>query len=154
MPGFRGHLTGAIALYGLVLAVLLGFFSCTLTYMRMLEWLLCMLAGALFPDIDTKSKGQQILVLGIIGVGSWLIYARMWHRVVLLGAALLLTLVVPHRTLFHSFKFILITTAVAVLYGAYYYPAKAPMLISNGGFFIIGVASHLVLDRGLRGLRT
>lgn len=154
MPGFRGHIAGAIALYGLVIAALVVWCAVTLTYWRALEWLICMLVGALFPDVDTKSKGQQILVLGIIGVGSWWVYWHMWQRVVLLGAALLLTLVVPHRTLFHSFKFILIATVMVVLYGAYCYPTKAPMLISDGGFFILGVASHLVLDRGLRGLRT
>jgi len=56
MPNYKGHLAGGVVTYCVVLCALVGTAP---SFMTAGEWLLFTLAGALFPDIDIKSKGQK-----------------------------------------------------------------------------------------------
>ena len=58
MPGYRAHLVGGMAAYGITLYLLRSY--CGSVFVGA-EWMLFALAGALFPDIDTKSMGQKFL---------------------------------------------------------------------------------------------
>ena len=57
MSNYRGHLIGACIVYSVIIFVL-SFH--TKSFITLTEWLLCTLLGSLFPDIDTKSKGQKL----------------------------------------------------------------------------------------------
>jgi hypothetical protein len=57
MANYKGHLIGGAVAYSIFLFV--GRLH-NMSFYTVLEWLLFSLAGALFPDIDTKSKGQKL----------------------------------------------------------------------------------------------
>ena len=56
MPGYKGHLSVALALYGGLIAFL---WHTAPSLQTLVVWFIAICAGALFPDIDTKSKGQK-----------------------------------------------------------------------------------------------
>ena len=58
MPGYRAHLAGGLTVYGITIYLLRSY--CGSVFIAA-EWMLFTLAGSLFPDIDTKSKGQKFL---------------------------------------------------------------------------------------------
>ena len=58
MPGYKGHIVGAaLAFAGTLLVVSKTYPPTPLTA---LQWFLLTILGALFPDVDIKSKGQGI----------------------------------------------------------------------------------------------
>ncbi len=59
MPGYKAHMCGGVAAYVLIVCIagLYALYSSA----TLAEWFLSMLVGALFPDIDTKSKIQKIM---------------------------------------------------------------------------------------------
>ena len=68
MPGYKGHLVGGAVAYGVTVYLLR---SLNPTAITLVEWFVCTLAGALFPDVDTKSKGQKYFysVLWMVHLG-------------------------------------------------------------------------------------
>jgi hypothetical protein len=55
MPGYRGHLVGGTVAFALVCVITNPPFSA----IGRSELLLLTCLGSLFPDIDTKSRGQR-----------------------------------------------------------------------------------------------
>lgn len=151
MPDYKGHLVGAFAFLGLSLAAL----GCAGYYLKPIvvaQGLFFVFLGALFPDIDTKSKGQRLFyAVMFVAMMGLLIYQKY-----LAGLALAILgffpLFVKHRALFHKFWFATMLVVAAVLGCALYWPAYTNAGIRNGLFFLVGILSHLVLDFGVRGL--
>jgi len=145
MPGYKAHLAG-----GLVVAV-------PMLYLlrhqagspgMMGVWLGFALAGALFPDIDTTSKGQK-----------W--FFRFWLLVLLLlllfkqyalfiASALLATapLIVNHRGIFHKSWFLIVVPCCVAAIFAWYMPEQWKNIFFITLFFVVGTLSHLFLDFG------
>ncbi|MGC2310143.1 MAG: hypothetical protein WA432_00805 [Candidatus Babeliaceae bacterium] len=69
MPSYKGHLLGGLVVYSIALL----FMATTLSWLTKGEWLLCTLFGALFPDIDIKSKGQKLFYALLLVIGSFFI---------------------------------------------------------------------------------
>src|SRR5882724_10040377 len=72
MPGYKGHLVGGAAVYVLFLCCIIGVVKPSLLMAS--EWLIFTLAGALFPDVDIKSKGQKyfyFVVFAIFMLLAW-----------------------------------------------------------------------------------
>lgn len=148
MPNYKGHLFGGILFYSVVL------FCCmsSLKTSTLFEWLFFVCVGALFPDIDTKSKGQRFFFALFAALLVFLLVQQKVYAALLLAIAACAPLIAHHRGLFHNFWFLTFFIATICIICAYLLPAYRTIIMYDAFFFWLGVFSHLVLDRGLRKL--
>lgn len=148
MPGYKGHIAGGLVAYGI--GAYIVYTTAQPSAVTLVEWAVCTLAGSLFPDIDTKSKGQKLFysALAIIMI---ILFARGCYDVLaVVGMLALVPILTRHRGLFHKPWFI-ISFALGVAYGcSVCIPSYAQWLWYDAIFFIIGALSHIWLDIGLR----
>lgn len=148
MPNYKCHLVGSVFFYAVGLYCVLLLMP--LTIAARIEMLLFTLAGALFPDIDTKSKGQKLFYWVILILAGVLLYAGHMQAVIVLAAVAILPLLVKHRGLFHKLWFVVLFAIGVALICCSYAPHCKRLIMLNTFFFILGVISHLWLDLGLR----
>lgn len=148
MPGYKGHCTGALILYALILYISYAFLRPS--YIYIIELGICTLIGALFPDIDIKSKGQKyfywIFVLCLI-----LLCLHQAFVIAALCSILFLTpMLVRHRGIFHNPWFLIIGPFCCWLIMMIYSPVIARKMQYHLLFFVIGALSHIWLDIGTK----
>ena len=147
MPGYKGHLLGGLFFYAVALALLSMYYISVPTGA---QWLCATLAGSLFPDIDTKSKGQYLFYQVIILLALiCALYNKPWHAVSISVCAFM-PLLCKHRGLFHNFWFLLAVTLVGTQLLIRAFPEHTFLITSNALFFALGIFSHLWLDRGFK----
>lgn len=148
MPQFKSHLIGGLILYVLVLFLFsLGSFS----FATHLYWLSATLAGSLFPDIDIRSKGQHLFLKILALLLIVCLFLQAYVPVIMILFFMLIPLVMPHRGLFHDIWFITILCAFIDLLLIFFIPDRAKSIITTSLFFLLGVVSHLLLDKGFKG---
>ncbi len=147
MPGYRTHLMGGFTAYVIVLYLLK---SLKPTPFTMLEWLACALVGALFPDVDTKSKGQLWFYRFLFLVLLVLALHRCFLIAALISIVCILPMLVQHRGLFHRPLFLIGVPMLGVVIVNIYAPACARLFFFDALFFVVGAMSHILLDRGVR----
>lgn len=147
MPGYKVHLIGGMILGGLCLVGLIwaGFRK---PEPEMALVLLCIvLMGALFPDTDTDSKGQNLFygVLAILDLALMIKGEYRWAAI--LGFCALLPALGHHRGWTHTWwAMLLVPLPVVVLPMAFYHlPLERLFPFYLAG--VLGYLSHLVLDR-------
>jgi len=145
MPGYKAHLAaGAVTAAPLVYILQ----SQASSPGVLVLWAGFALAGSLFPDIDTKSKGQKwfyrfwLVALLIFLLLKW--YA-LFVACTLLASA---PLVVNHRGLFHKSWFLIFAPCCAAVAFIWYMPAAWKDVFWATLFFVAGTLSHLLLDFG------
>lgn len=147
MSGYRGHLVG-----GLVTFVALRHFLLPLTGHTIPQETVCLvltLLGALFPDVDIKSKGQQIFYSLALLVAGMAFVERAWNSLAWLGLMCFFPLAVVHRGPMHN-PYVLIATPWIIARGLEgLFPKVHTLSPMYHVFFIAGALSHLVLDYGL-----
>lgn len=146
MPSYRGHLAGGAAAYVIVLQCIKSMHP---GIHMVIQGLFFCLLGSLFPDVDTKSKGQKIFYTILL---IFLLYCVFMAKLYLCIAVALLGVIpmlVRHRGLFHQAWFLLLITLAAIVILTYVFPKHEKLLISNSWFFFAGTLSHIVLDRVL-----
>jgi len=147
MPGYKGHLIGGVATYAVGLYLLN---SMSPSYATMGEWLLCVLAGALFPDIDIKSKGQKLFYRFLLILFAFLLVSQRYQLLIFISIIAIVPMIVRHRGLFHKLWFVVgFPLLLALCLGAYF-PIYRTVLLYDVLFFIAGAVSHLWLDVGLK----
>ncbi|TET07018.1 hypothetical protein E3J79_00285 [Candidatus Dependentiae bacterium] len=151
MPLYKGHLLGGFV-SGVSLLFLLSKTVYSLPAITALEWLLCALAGSLFPDVDTKSKGQKYFywLIGVLMLLS--LYKGHLYCAVYLVLFSILPLIVRHRGLFHCTWFLIVVPLGAAAIASVYLPVYRCFLFYDAAFFIVGALSHLLMDFGFKGL--
>jgi len=150
MPGYKVHLVGGMAVY-LALLYCISYLTAP-SLVTCLEWMLCALAGALFPDVDVKSKGQNIFYW-IIFLGLLLLMAQhKWQAASMISLFSLVPQLVGHRGLFHRGLFLLATAVLVIVSMMIWYPFYARGVAYDILFFILGAFSHLWLDMGWKAL--
>lgn len=147
MPGYKGHLIGGVAAYTILFLLIperdISMYTAT-------KWLFFSLAGSLFPDIDTKSKGQKLFYWIIFFFFIVAITQQNFVACTVMGIIAIVPLLVKHRGLFHSLWFVVgCPLGVAILIAAYF-PGLSELLFLDTTFFIFGALSHLLLDFGIR----
>jgi len=145
MPGYRAHLVGGLAVYGITIYLLRSY--CGSAFIAA-EWLLFALAGSLFPDIDTKSKGQMFLYQILLIILIVLAIQRKFLIMAFLSIAAVIPIIARHRGLFHQPWFVVGLPAITALAIALYAPAYKKVIMFDAIFFILGALSHLVMDFG------
>lgn len=146
MSGYRGHLVGGLITYAAVSSILIP-----LTGHTVPQEFVCLtltLLGALFPDVDIKSKGQQIFYSLAAIIAAMAFIVRDWNSLAWLGIMCFFPLAVAHRGPMHN-PYILIATPWIVARGLQgLFPKIHSLSPMYHIFFIAGALSHLVLDYG------
>lgn len=151
MPGYKGHMLGACAAVVICVAAL-AWFGYRVSPLYFLQGLFFAWLGALFPDIDTKSKGQKMLYAVLFVLIVALLLYKKYVIASVLALMAFMPLFVNHRGIFHRFWFAALITAAAVAGCALQFPWCAAATVRNGLFFLLGFFSHIALDFGLLGL--
>jgi len=146
MPGYKGHLAGGVGIYIVLAWIMVHYAPAYGSLVQALPWCL---AGALFPDLDVKSRGQNIFYVAVFVLLVLLMLAQYFYYAALVGTAALLPLLVRHRGLFHRLWFIFFVALGGIgIFGMCV--RVTPVAVGNMLFFIAGAVSHLWLDFGLR----
>ena len=146
MSKFRGHVCGAVV--GFVgYLFLLGRWARPRGRWEVALLLLICLLAALWPDVDTRSKGQNIFYGAFLLIDIFLLYRGDYRRAAFLGLFALLPIVGRHRGWTHTLWAMALIPLPLLL---------IPMLackdfdLSGLPYYLAGVTgyfSHLLLDR-------
>jgi len=147
MPGYKGHLCGGVAVFGLVFY---GLHTPQTSMVTALEWLGFTLAGALFPDIDVKSKGQKYFYWVVLGVVLFFIHQQWYELLGVTAVCSVVPMLVQHRGLFHKAWFVVGAPALIYCVLSFYFPAIAQVALYDTFFFVLGALSHLYFDVGFK----
>lgn len=150
MPGYKGHLTGGIAAFGLTCTALIATKMITLlSPIAFIGWFLSTLAGSLFPDIDVKSKGQKYFYWLIFILLLYLTYQKQFMPLAILAVVSTAPMLVKHRGIFHNVWFLCAGFSFLSYRLMLCIPKYEQMIVLHTLFFLAGVISHLWLDLGL-----
>ncbi len=147
MPNYKGHLIGGIAAYGLLLCALLGTIKPSL--LTASEWLLFAFAGALFPDIDIKSKGQKYFYYVVLFVFVILVIRQRFEVMACCSFLIISPMLVNHRGIFHHPWFVIAMPLIVWIIISNVVPSISQHIFFDMLFFIIGALSHIWLDFGI-----
>lgn len=149
MPGYKGHLVGGVLAFGLLFFVLAGVIVQP-SMVTMVEWLLFTLAGALFPDIDIKSKGQKYFYYVIFLFFIILAVRQRYEMLSCFSFVIITPMLARHRGVFHSPRFIVAMPLILWIMVSMSMPQVSKQFFFDMLFFMIGALSHLWLDFGTR----
>lgn len=148
MPAFKTHILGGALFYAAVI-FLTGMHHKSPAQL-LIFFFICSVLGALFPDVDTKSKGQKIFFITIFFIMLGCLLYKPLSFVIALGGISLFPLLVRHRGIFHNIWFLLIVIAGTGYGLSLSFPALRESIYWGAFFFSIGVISHLWLDLGFK----
>ena len=149
MAGYKGHIVGGVVAYALLFFILKHQTDSLLVYA---QWFGCALAGALFPDIDVKSKGQKYFYWLVLAAVLYLICSLRFEMIAVISVLSITPMLSKHRGLFHEPWFVIMIPLLLWLCVLSWYPQAAQQAFLAMIFFIVGALSHLFLDRGWRGI--
>ena len=148
MPGYRLHIFGGlitfIGIAFLCSKLLCGTLPATI---NLFQWALFCILGALFPDVDTKSKGQGIFYKVMLFILIFLLWKKKWSLFVFLSFVSLVPVLSRHRGLFHRVWFVTTIPLTIAFIAGLSFPAYNTLFLSNAIFFICGALSHIALDK-------
>ena len=147
MPGYKVHLIGGTILGGLCLISLMWFGVHKPEPQTALVLLCIVLMGALFPDTDTDSKGQNLFygVLAILDLALMIKGEYRWAAI--LGFCALLPALGHHRGWTHTWWAMLLVPLPIVVLPMIFYHLPLARLFPFYLAGVLGYLSHLVLDR-------
>lgn len=151
MPGYRAHLACALLLYGLLILCLSAYAK---SYWVVCGGLIAILVGALFPDIDTKSKGQHYLYW-VYAAALIVLLFLYWRKPMVLWIELIICLTIitiapmlgRHRGITHTPTFIVLLGVALWVMTAGFYPLYTANIFFLSCCFVLGALSHVWLDK-------
>lgn len=147
MPGYRGHLAGGLVLGGGTLAGLIWFGVYQPDIEVALLLVSIVLAGALFPDVDTDSKGQNLFYTVLAVVDLALMIQEEYKWAAILGFCALLPAVGHHRGWTHTWWAMLVIPLPILVLPILFYQTPWQRLLPFYLAAVLGYFSHLLLDR-------
>jgi hypothetical protein len=146
MPGFKGHIAGSLAATGAVLggAWWLRLYRPEPEVMALLAALAVL--GALFPDVDTNSKGRHLYYGVAVIADAILILKGQYRYAALLGFCALLPAVGSHRGWTHTWWAGLIIPSPIILGPMMLLGLAWQALLPFYLAAVLGYYSHLMLD--------
>ncbi|TWI71138.1 LexA-binding, inner membrane-associated putative hydrolase [Desulfobotulus alkaliphilus] len=147
MPGYKAHLGFGSTLGILCLA---GLFFWEL-YRPPLETMailmgLCLI-GSLTPDVDTDSKGQNLVYSLLILFDLFLIFKGEYKWAAILGFCAMLPAIGHHRGWTHSWWAMLVIPLPILAAPVYLFHQPWQQVLPYYLAFVLGFFSHLLLDR-------
>ena len=146
MPNYKGHLVGGAGAFGILFFALRS--SCNPSLFTGVEWFVFTLAGALFPDIDIKSKGQKYFYWAVLLLFTFLLLKKQFESMACFSFVIITPMLVKHRGIFHRFWFVVSMPLLVWSLVAVALPDYSSILFFNTLFFITGGISHIALDMG------
>jgi len=147
MPGYRGHILGALLLGGAGLFVLVwfGLLSGDLEMLASLGVLIVL--GALFPDIDTDSRGRSLFFILLAAFDLALIISGFYIWAAILGLLAMLPAMGIHGGWTHTWWAMLVVPLPILVIPYIIYSADLSRLFMLYAAMVFGYFTHLVLDR-------
>ena len=145
MPGYKAHIVGGVVTFAVISFVLNNYLQ-PLPAVAF-QWLGATVLGALFPDVDIKSKGQGIFYKGMLVCLVLLLWKRQAYLFVIMSFLALVPVLVRHRGLFHQVWFVVIMPLGIAFVAGQSFPVQSVLLLQTACFFSAGAISHLTLDR-------
>jgi len=146
MPGYKGHIAGGLVFAGAGMAATM---ACDLYRPAFSEAVILVgvaLMGALFPDVDTDSKGQNLFYALLVVVDLALMVAGEYRWAAVLGFAAMLPALGHHRGWTHTWWAMLAVPLAVCLLPIFFYGSAPAALAPYYAAAVTGYLSHLVLD--------
>jgi membrane-bound metal-dependent hydrolase YbcI (DUF457 family) len=147
MPGYKGHLVGGGVFAGCAWAALalwlpahepgpaLGAVLCAVTVL-----------AALFPDVDTDSKGQNLFYAILAAVDLGLLIRGQYRWAAVLGFAAMLPALGHHRGWTHAWWAMFLIPLPILVLPVIFWGVDPLALAPFYAAAVLGYLSHLVLD--------
>ncbi|MBF0480082.1 MAG: metal-dependent hydrolase [Desulfovibrionaceae bacterium] len=147
MPGYKAHIGAGIVFYAL--AAGLGAWLVEYRAAPPQAVLMGVLAilGALFPDVDTSSKGRHLYYGALAVVDAVLLLKGQYKWAAVIGFCGLLPALGPHRGWTHSWWAMLLVPLPVIILPEMFYGLTWKMTFPYYAAFVSGYLSHLVLDK-------
>ncbi|MEM1041823.1 MAG: metal-dependent hydrolase [Bacteroidota bacterium] len=155
MAGYKGHLAGALAFFGVYLAGLAFVFSVDQAYRQFsgLELIgvpvvLCglTLMFGLWPDVDTNSKGQNLFYSIFFVLDVILIVGRRFEWAAYLGLFAILPVLGKHRGWTHTYWAMALIPSPLLVLPYLLFPDRPFAGLPFYGAAVVGYFSHLFMD--------
>jgi hypothetical protein len=154
MPGYKGHIAGAVVVNAAYVGAVHAFSPATITDTANLLSDTQMLAGlfviailfGLWPDVDTNSKGQDIFY-GMAFIADVLLLASgRVEAAAILGLLAMTPILSKHRGWTHSKLAMILVPAPFLIVPYLYRPEILHVALLIYGAAVAGYFSHLLLD--------
>ena len=154
MANYKGHLVGGVIFTGVYTAAMMfapverlaEYAHLLYDWQAMAAVFVVGMLFALFPDVDTNSKGQDLFYGAIFALDILLIYSGLFQAAAYLGFIALLPIITHHRGWTHTkWAMILIPLPIVLIPWLYSDHLLAINLIYYGAA-VTGYFSHLFLD--------
>lgn len=147
MPGFKAHLIGGALFFLLALAAVLWLGVYQPDPRTMLLLAMITLLAALFPDVDTDSKGRILFYGALALIYLVLMIQARFRLAAVLGFCALLPAVAHHRGWTHSWWAMLVVPLPIIILPVAFYDSSLTSILPFYVAAVLGYLSHLVLDR-------
>lgn len=144
MAGYKGHIAAALLFCGLL--YLFPFWT-PLPWPGKAACAVIAVFFGLWPDVDTKSKGQYLFLLGFLTADLILLYRQEYKRAAYLGLLIILPLLSRHRGWTHSWAAMLLIPGGLYLAATHYSGGHPADFLPYFLAALLGYASHLAVDR-------
>jgi len=147
LPGYKGHIAAALVLGAGGLALINW-----LAWFRPEPWqaavlLGCIVLGALFPDVDTDSRGQKLFYFLLLIINLALMIMGHYRWAAILGFLAMLPVAAKHRGFIHTWWAMLIIPLAVFILPAVFYQISWIILLPFYLASVFGYFTHLLLDR-------
>jgi len=147
MPGYKAHLTGGALFGGGCLAAVVWFGIYQPDPETALVLFVITLLGALFPDTDTDSKGQNLFYGALVVLDLALMIQGRYKWAAILGFCAMLPAIGHHRGWTHTWWAMLLIPLPIIVLPVIFYRIPPADLLPFYLAAVLGYFSHLVLDR-------
>ncbi|GAB6887874.1 metal-dependent hydrolase [Desulfothermus okinawensis JCM 13304] len=147
MPGYKVHLAGGMALTGACVAagIYKGWFD--FNVLEITSILFIGSLGALFPDVDTDSKGQNIFYFLLASLDLALMIKKYYKWAAILGFMAMLPPLGKHRGWTHTLWAMVLVPSPMLVLPLIFYKIPLERLLPFYLAAVTGYFSHLLLDR-------
>ncbi|MFP4658365.1 MAG: metal-dependent hydrolase [Desulfonatronovibrionaceae bacterium] len=147
MSGFKGHMLWAVILGGMAMGILLWFGLVSREPGVLIGLGALVVLGALFPDIDTDSRGQRFFFLILAGFDAALILSGQYIWAAVLGFLALFPAMGLHGGWTHTWWAMLAVPLPILISPPLLFSAELSRVFMLYAAMVFGYFTHLVLDR-------
>ena len=146
MASYKGHTLGGVLVVVLFLGVLTHIFSYHFDWRNAPTFLTIGILGALFPDVDTNSRGQDIFYAIFFILDLILITLKKYDYAAFLGLLAILPILGKHRGWTHTWWAMIIVPLPIIILPVFFFRVEPAPLIPYYACAVSGYFSHLLLD--------
>ncbi len=144
MPGYRGHTIGALFFCGILYVFP---FWLPMSWMEKLACVSIAVFFGLWPDVDTKSKGQALFLTGFLIADVILILREKFEIAAYMGLIIVLPILSRHRGWTHNPAGMLLIPGGLYLAAVYLTGISPEILFPYFIAAVLGYCSHIVMDK-------